>query len=209
MTFQNTVYMHRSNEIRTLTIQWEVTCAMWSVTGPPRSTSSHSDGVGGWIGCAAPFPVYSSLSGSKGSFSLSLTFTSRVAPAPSLVVYAIFPSGGVVADKIQFSVEMCFDNQVKWRVRRVKKRAGLREGACVCWGCRQTGSGSWLLHCIYVFNVLDLCWNLSCFFFLKSCSISYSTYSFSFNFFSSKLSVSLYWAAHSFHTCHNVLGLKS
>uniref|UniRef100_A0A8C0XJV6 Alpha-2-macroglobulin-like protein 1 n=1 Tax=Castor canadensis TaxID=51338 RepID=A0A8C0XJV6_CASCN len=50
--------------------------------------------------------------GSKGSFSLSLTFTSRVAPAPSLVVYAIFPSGGVVADKIQFSVEMCFDNQV-------------------------------------------------------------------------------------------------
>uniref|UniRef100_A0A2K5LJR6 Alpha-2-macroglobulin like 1 n=1 Tax=Cercocebus atys TaxID=9531 RepID=A0A2K5LJR6_CERAT len=50
--------------------------------------------------------------GLKGSFSLSLTFTSRLAPDPSLVIYAIFPSGGVVADKIQFSVEMCFDNQV-------------------------------------------------------------------------------------------------
>nr|XP_055136706.1 alpha-2-macroglobulin-like protein 1 [Symphalangus syndactylus] len=49
--------------------------------------------------------------GLKGSFSLSLTFTSRLAPDPSLVIYAIFPSGGVVADKIQFSVEMCFDNQ--------------------------------------------------------------------------------------------------
>ncbi|XP_037703143.1 LOW QUALITY PROTEIN: alpha-2-macroglobulin-like protein 1 [Choloepus didactylus] len=50
--------------------------------------------------------------GLKGSFSLSLTFTSRLAPDPSLVIYAIFPSGGVIADKIQFSVEMCFDNQV-------------------------------------------------------------------------------------------------
>ncbi|XP_007537691.1 alpha-2-macroglobulin-like protein 1 [Erinaceus europaeus] len=50
--------------------------------------------------------------GRKGSISLSLTFTSRVAPDPSLLVYAIFPNGGVIADKIQFSVEMCFDNQV-------------------------------------------------------------------------------------------------
>ncbi|XP_016077279.1 PREDICTED: alpha-2-macroglobulin-like protein 1 [Miniopterus natalensis] len=50
--------------------------------------------------------------GLKGSFSLSLTFNSRLAPDPSLVIYAIFPSGGVIADKIQFSVEMCFDNQV-------------------------------------------------------------------------------------------------
>uniref|UniRef100_H0X4U9 Alpha-2-macroglobulin like 1 n=1 Tax=Otolemur garnettii TaxID=30611 RepID=H0X4U9_OTOGA len=50
--------------------------------------------------------------GLKGSFSLSLTFTSRLAPNPTLLVYAIFSSGGVIADKIQFSVEMCFDNQV-------------------------------------------------------------------------------------------------
>ncbi|XP_024435375.3 alpha-2-macroglobulin-like protein 1 [Desmodus rotundus] len=50
--------------------------------------------------------------GLKGSFSLSLTFNSRLAPAPSLVIYAIFPNGYVIADKIQFSVEMCFDNQV-------------------------------------------------------------------------------------------------
>ncbi|XP_019481705.1 PREDICTED: alpha-2-macroglobulin-like protein 1, partial [Hipposideros armiger] len=50
--------------------------------------------------------------GLKSFFSLSLTFNSRLAPDPSLVIYAIFPSGGVIADKIQFSVEMCFDNQV-------------------------------------------------------------------------------------------------
>ncbi|KAM6214236.1 alpha-2-macroglobulin-like protein 1 [Rhynchocyon petersi] len=50
--------------------------------------------------------------GPKGSFSLSLTFTSKLAPDPSLVIYAIFPSGGVIAAKTQFSVEMCFDNQV-------------------------------------------------------------------------------------------------
>ncbi|XP_039730254.1 alpha-2-macroglobulin-like protein 1 [Pteropus medius] len=50
--------------------------------------------------------------GLKGSFSLSLIFNSRLAPDPSLVIYAIFPSGSVIADKIRFSVEMCFDNQV-------------------------------------------------------------------------------------------------
>ncbi|XP_054446808.1 alpha-2-macroglobulin-like protein 1 [Pteronotus mesoamericanus] len=50
--------------------------------------------------------------GLKDFFSLSLTFSSRLAPAPSLVIYAIFPNGGVIADKIRFSVEMCFDNQV-------------------------------------------------------------------------------------------------
>ncbi|XP_007101900.2 alpha-2-macroglobulin-like protein 1 [Physeter macrocephalus] len=54
----------------------------------------------------------SNRKGLKGSFSLSLTFNSRLVPDPSLVMYAIFPGGGVIADKIQFSVEMCFDNQV-------------------------------------------------------------------------------------------------
>ncbi|XP_035316211.1 alpha-2-macroglobulin-like protein 1 isoform X1 [Cricetulus griseus] len=48
----------------------------------------------------------------KSSFSFPLTFTSRMAPSPSLVIYTVFPSGGVIADKIQFSMEMCFDNQV-------------------------------------------------------------------------------------------------
>ncbi|XP_036313262.1 alpha-2-macroglobulin-like protein 1 isoform X3 [Pipistrellus kuhlii] len=50
--------------------------------------------------------------GLKGSFSLSLTINSRLAPGASLVIYAIFPGGGVIADKIKFSVEMCFDNKV-------------------------------------------------------------------------------------------------
>ncbi|XP_031526558.2 alpha-2-macroglobulin-like protein 1 [Vicugna pacos] len=50
--------------------------------------------------------------GLKGSFSLSLTFSARLAPDPSLLIYAVFPSGGVLADKTRFSVEMCFDNQV-------------------------------------------------------------------------------------------------
>ncbi|XP_074858471.1 alpha-2-macroglobulin-like protein 1 [Carettochelys insculpta] len=53
------------------------------------------------------------LSTLKGSFSIPLTFTSDFAPAPSLVVYAIFPSKGVAADSIQFDVIMCFKNQVK------------------------------------------------------------------------------------------------
>ncbi|NXT61534.1 A2ML1 protein, partial [Chaetops frenatus] len=49
----------------------------------------------------------------KGSFSIPLTFTAGLSPSPSLVVYAIFPSGGVTADSIRFDVALCFQNQVK------------------------------------------------------------------------------------------------
>ncbi|XP_067387064.1 alpha-2-macroglobulin-like protein 1 [Emydura macquarii macquarii] len=50
--------------------------------------------------------------GLRGSVSIPLTFTSHFAPNPSLVIYAMFPNGGVVADKVQFTVSMCFKNQV-------------------------------------------------------------------------------------------------
>ncbi|XP_006119999.2 alpha-2-macroglobulin-like protein 1 [Pelodiscus sinensis] len=50
--------------------------------------------------------------GQRGAFSIPVTFTSSFAPHPSLVVYAMFPDGGVVADKVQFTVSMCFKNQV-------------------------------------------------------------------------------------------------
>ncbi|NXS87889.1 A2ML1 protein, partial [Erpornis zantholeuca] len=49
----------------------------------------------------------------KGSFSIPLTFTADLSPSPSLVVYAIFPNGGVTADSIHFNVALCFQNQVK------------------------------------------------------------------------------------------------
>ncbi|NXJ68435.1 A2ML1 protein, partial [Rostratula benghalensis] len=51
----------------------------------------------------------------KGSFSIPLTFTADFTPSPSLVVYAIFPSGGVIADSMKFEVAFCFENQVKVR----------------------------------------------------------------------------------------------
>ncbi|NXF97090.1 A2ML1 protein, partial [Eubucco bourcierii] len=49
----------------------------------------------------------------KGSFSIPLTFTADFTPSPSLVVYAIFPSGGITADSVDFDVALCFENQVK------------------------------------------------------------------------------------------------
>ncbi|XP_010147953.1 PREDICTED: alpha-2-macroglobulin-like protein 1 [Eurypyga helias] len=49
----------------------------------------------------------------KGSFFIPLTFTADFTPSPSLVVYAIFPNGGVTADSIRFDVDLCFENQVK------------------------------------------------------------------------------------------------
>ncbi|NWW44202.1 A2ML1 protein, partial [Pedionomus torquatus] len=51
----------------------------------------------------------------KGSFSIPLTFTAELTPSPSLVVYAIFPNGGMTADSILFEVALCFENQVKVR----------------------------------------------------------------------------------------------
>ncbi|NWS06106.1 A2ML1 protein, partial [Motacilla alba] len=49
----------------------------------------------------------------KGSFSIPLTFTADLSPSPSLVVYAIFPNGGVTADSIRLDVALCFQNQVE------------------------------------------------------------------------------------------------
>ncbi|NXW08104.1 A2ML1 protein, partial [Fregetta grallaria] len=49
----------------------------------------------------------------KGSFSIPLTFTADFTPSPSLVVYTIFPNGGVTADSIRFDVALCFEHQVK------------------------------------------------------------------------------------------------
>lgn len=49
----------------------------------------------------------------KGSFSIPLTFTADLSPLPSLVVYAIFPNGGVTADSIHLDVALCFQNQVR------------------------------------------------------------------------------------------------
>ncbi|NWU67515.1 A2ML1 protein, partial [Pterocles burchelli] len=49
----------------------------------------------------------------QGSFSIPLTFTADFTPSPSLVVYVIFPNGGVAADSIRFDVALCFENQVK------------------------------------------------------------------------------------------------
>ncbi|NXI43168.1 A2ML1 protein, partial [Galbula dea] len=49
----------------------------------------------------------------KGSFSIPLTFTADFGPSPSLVVYTMFPSGGITADSMRFDVALCFENQVK------------------------------------------------------------------------------------------------
>ncbi|XP_032302767.1 alpha-2-macroglobulin-like protein 1 [Coturnix japonica] len=49
----------------------------------------------------------------KGSFFIPLTFTADFTPSPCLVVYTIFPNGGVTADSTCFDVALCFENQVK------------------------------------------------------------------------------------------------
>ncbi|NWT12645.1 A2ML1 protein, partial [Vireo altiloquus] len=49
----------------------------------------------------------------EGFFSIPLTFSSTYAPAPRLVVYAIFPNGKIIADSAIFSVSMCFRNKVE------------------------------------------------------------------------------------------------
>ncbi|XP_039555574.1 alpha-2-macroglobulin-like protein 1 [Passer montanus] len=60
----------------------------------------------------------------KGSFSIPLTFTADLSPSPSLVVYAIFPNGGVTADSIRLDVALCFQNQVKVRFPGKEAHAG-------------------------------------------------------------------------------------
>uniref|UniRef100_A0A452HLA4 Alpha-2-macroglobulin like 1 n=1 Tax=Gopherus agassizii TaxID=38772 RepID=A0A452HLA4_9SAUR len=47
-----------------------------------------------------------------GTFFIPLVFTSNYAPAPTIVVYVIFPTGGIIADSAPFRVSMCFENEV-------------------------------------------------------------------------------------------------
>ncbi|KYO44645.1 hypothetical protein Y1Q_0010454 [Alligator mississippiensis] len=49
----------------------------------------------------------------SGHFFIPLVFTSDYAPAPTIIVYVIFPTGGIIADSAPFSVSMCFKNKVK------------------------------------------------------------------------------------------------
>ncbi|XP_066470160.1 alpha-2-macroglobulin-like protein 1 [Tiliqua scincoides] len=56
--------------------------------------------------------VNSKDGGLQGSFSILLSINSDFAPRPSLVVYSLFCDGGVIADKINFEVSMCFKNPV-------------------------------------------------------------------------------------------------
>lgn len=48
----------------------------------------------------------------KGFFSIPVTFSSVYAPAPTLIVYVIFPNGKIIADSATFSVSTCFRNKV-------------------------------------------------------------------------------------------------
>ncbi|XP_062343422.1 alpha-2-macroglobulin-like protein 1 [Cinclus cinclus] len=60
----------------------------------------------------------------KGSFSIPLTFTADLSPSPSLVVYTIFPNGGVTADSIRLDVALCFHNQIKVEIQDKEAHAG-------------------------------------------------------------------------------------
>ncbi|XP_074858444.1 alpha-2-macroglobulin-like protein 1 [Carettochelys insculpta] len=48
-----------------------------------------------------------------GTFFIPLVFNSDYAPAPTIVVYVIFPTGAIIADSAPFKVSMCFKNEVK------------------------------------------------------------------------------------------------
>ncbi|XP_042724037.1 alpha-2-macroglobulin-like protein 1 [Lagopus leucura] len=49
----------------------------------------------------------------KGFFSIPVTFSSVYAPAPTLIVYVIFPNGKIIADSAVFSVSLCFRNKAE------------------------------------------------------------------------------------------------
>lgn len=48
----------------------------------------------------------------KGYFNLSIPIESYMAPAPQMLIYAILPSGEVIADSAKFEIENCLLSQV-------------------------------------------------------------------------------------------------
>lgn len=67
----------------------------------------------------------------KGFFSIPVTFSSVYAPAPTLIVYVIFPNGKIIADSATFSVSTCFRNKVGFMSEAMTKYVRV----CVC--CNQ------------------------------------------------------------------------
>lgn len=48
----------------------------------------------------------------KGHFSVSVPVESDLAPVARVLIYAILPSGEIIADSAKYNVENCLDNKV-------------------------------------------------------------------------------------------------
>lgn len=135
LNFRETIFIHRSNNNCRKIGKWKTCTTMRPAAGPGRSANIRLAVVGRWrilILVYPPRPLFSFRTERLLLSLIDLQFQTSPWPFPGGLCH--FPQWRCYrADKIQFSVEMCFDNQVKWHWR-VKKRSGHRERPCVCWG---------------------------------------------------------------------------
>ena len=72
----------------------------------------------------------------KGAFSFSIQLDSDIAPVAQLVVYAILPSGEIIADTEKLEIENCFANKVGLLCKQFFYSTPLlkygKEGNCIC-----------------------------------------------------------------------------
>uniref|UniRef100_A0A8D2NEE2 OVOS protein n=1 Tax=Zonotrichia albicollis TaxID=44394 RepID=A0A8D2NEE2_ZONAL len=69
-----------------------------------------------------------SISASRGTFSITLTVTEKLAPSARLLLYTVHPHGEIVADSSRIHSDICFKNKVQLKFSEKKGLPGSRVG---------------------------------------------------------------------------------
>lgn len=76
---------------------------------------------------ACPPLIHVPSTASRGTFSITLTVTEKLAPRARLLLYTVHPHGEIVADSARIHSDICFRNKVKTFAFLLRDTAGFDE----------------------------------------------------------------------------------
>ncbi|NWI40320.1 OVOS protein, partial [Picathartes gymnocephalus] len=77
---------------------------------------------------ACPPLIHVPSTASRGTFSITLTVTEKLAPSARLLLYTVHPHGEIVADSSRIHSEICFKNKVQLKFSEKQGRPGSKVG---------------------------------------------------------------------------------
>ncbi|NXM83392.1 OVOS protein, partial [Oenanthe oenanthe] len=77
---------------------------------------------------ACPCLIHAPSTASRGTFSITLTVTEKLAPSARLLLYTVHPHGEIVADSSRIHSDICFKNKVRLRFSQKQGLPGSKVG---------------------------------------------------------------------------------